>query len=144
MYSVFKSSFHVAQLIFIFSDVGMHSGRLVHQKRVIFIEFIRKLFKNNSPHRTVVYTQVPHDYHYSIFEEGNTLHLRISWQSKSWRIIKWALTKTYEARAELCQIFRSFFGQWSFKWKRFWDLLTFNGVKQKWNNCLHIFRKTSM
>ena len=30
----------------------------------------------------------------------------------------------YEARAEFSQIFRSFFGQWSFK--SFWDLLTFN------------------
>ena len=32
----------------------------------------------------------------------------------------------YEARAEFSQIFRSFFGQWSFKKKFFWDLLTFN------------------
>ena len=31
----------------------------------------------------------------------------------------------YEARAEFCQIFRSFFGQWIFKKKCFWDLLTF-------------------
>ena len=32
----------------------------------------------------------------------------------------------YEARAQFCQIFRSFFGQWSFKKKCFWDLLTFS------------------
>mgnify|MGYP007048727740 CR=1 FL=1 len=32
----------------------------------------------------------------------------------------------YEARAKFCQIFRSFFGQWSFKKNSFWDLLTFN------------------
>ena len=31
----------------------------------------------------------------------------------------------YEARAEFCQIFCLFFGQWSFKEKWFWDLLTF-------------------
>ena len=36
----------------------------------------------------------------------------------------------YEARAEFCQIFRSFFGQWSFKKKCFWDLLTFNWLKK--------------
>ena len=30
----------------------------------------------------------------------------------------------YEAGAEIIQIFRSFFGQWSFKKKCFWDLLT--------------------
>ena len=30
----------------------------------------------------------------------------------------------YEARAEFCQIFRSFFGQSSFKKEYFWDLLT--------------------
>ena len=34
----------------------------------------------------------------------------------------------YEARAEFCQIFRSFFGQWSFKKNCFWDLLTFNSL----------------
>ena len=32
----------------------------------------------------------------------------------------------YEARAEFCQIFRSFFGQWRFKKKCFWDVLTFS------------------
>ena len=31
----------------------------------------------------------------------------------------------YEARAEFWPKFRSFFGQWSFKKKCFWDLLTF-------------------
>jgi hypothetical protein len=31
----------------------------------------------------------------------------------------------HEARSEFCQIFRSFFGQWSFKEKCFWDLMTF-------------------
>ena len=31
----------------------------------------------------------------------------------------------YEARAEYCLIFHSFFGQWSFKKKCFLDLLTF-------------------
>ena len=31
-----------------------------------------------------------------------------------------------EARAEICQKFRSLFGQWSFKKNCFWDLLTFN------------------
>ena len=31
----------------------------------------------------------------------------------------------YKARAEFCQIFCLFFGQWSFKEKWFWDLLTF-------------------
>ena len=35
----------------------------------------------------------------------------------------------YEARAEFCQIFRSFGGQWSFKKKCFWDLLTFKNVR---------------
>ena len=30
-----------------------------------------------------------------------------------------------EARAEICQRFRSLFGQWSFKNNCFWDLLTF-------------------
>jgi hypothetical protein len=34
--------------------------------------------------------------------------------------------KTYEARAEFCQIFRSFLGQWSFKENSFCNLLTFN------------------
>ena len=34
----------------------------------------------------------------------------------------------YEARAEFCQIFRSFFGQWIFKKKCFWDLLTFTHI----------------
>ena len=34
----------------------------------------------------------------------------------------------YEARAEFCQILRSFFEQWSFKKKCFWDLLTFISV----------------
>ena len=32
------------------------------------------------------------------------------------------------ARAEFCQIFRSFFGHWSIKKKCFWGLLTFNTV----------------
>ena len=32
--------------------------------------------------------------------------------------------KLNESRAEFCLIFRSFFGQWSFKKKCFWDLLT--------------------
>ena len=32
----------------------------------------------------------------------------------------------YEARAEFCPISFSFFEQWSFKKKCFWDLLTFN------------------
>ena len=39
----------------------------------------------------------------------------------------------YEARAEFCQIFRSFFGQWSFKKKCFWDLLTFSKGYQNSN-----------
>ena len=39
----------------------------------------------------------------------------------------------YEARAEFCQIFRSFFGQWSFTKKCFWDLLTFNRNKSTLN-----------
>ena len=33
---------------------------------------------------------------------------------------------------QICQIFRSFFGQWSFKKKCFWDLLTFK-TKQKYS-----------
>ena len=37
-----------------------------------------------------------------------------------------------EARAEICQKFRSFFGQWSFKKNCFWDVLTFSAEnKQK-------------
>ena len=32
----------------------------------------------------------------------------------------------YKARAEFCQLFRSIFGQWSFKKKNWWDLLYFN------------------
>ena len=34
---------------------------------------------------------------------------------------------SYETRAEFCQLFRSFFRQWSFKTYCFWDLLTFSG-----------------
>ena len=34
--------------------------------------------------------------------------------------------RSNEARAEFCQIFRLFFGQWSFKKKCFWDLQTFS------------------
>ena len=40
-----------------------------------------------------------------------------------------------EARAEFCQIFRSFFGQWSFKKKCLRDLLTFN-----WFNQAYLFQ----
>ena len=32
----------------------------------------------------------------------------------------------YEARAEFCQVFRPFFGQWTFKKNCFCDLMTFN------------------
>ena len=42
----------------------------------------------------------------------------------------------YEARAEFCQIFCSLFGQWSFRKKCFWYLLTF----RKWPVLL-MFRK---
>ena len=40
-----------------------------------------------------------------------------------------------EARAEFCLLFRSFFGQASFKKKCFWDLLTFryNSVIQQFH-----------
>ena len=42
----------------------------------------------------------------------------------------WELDKImpYETRAEFCQIFHSFFGQWSFKKKWFWDILTFKRI----------------
>ena len=36
-----------------------------------------------------------------------------------------------DSRAEFCLIFRSFFGQWSFKKKCFWDLLTFSSGFKK-------------
>jgi hypothetical protein len=35
-----------------------------------------------------------------------------------------------DSRAEFCLIFRSFFGEWSFKKKCFWDLLTFRRQKK--------------
>ena len=44
----------------------------------------------------------------------------------------------YEARAEFCQIFRSFFGQWSFKKKCFWDLLTFKDAEDAEYACKQI------
>ena len=43
----------------------------------------------------------------------------------------------YEARAEFCQIFRSVFGQWSFKIKCFSDLLTYwdhAQIRKSWRN----------
>ena len=59
----------------------------------------------------------------------------------------------YEVRAEFCQIFRSFFGQWCFKKKCFWDLLTFKmhsvlrldaTHKKRWMEKLFKFKKFSI
>ena len=57
----------------------------------------------------------------------------------------------YEARAEFCQIFCSFFGQWNFKKTCFWDLLTFSMLKfsvkfwpsekkYPWHDTLKVFK----
>ena len=49
--------------------------------------------------------------------------------------------KLDEARTEFCLIFHSFFGQWSFKKKYFWDLLTFTNYSVfGWGEFLQNFR----
>ena len=46
--------------------------------------------------------------------------------------------KLVEDKAEICQIFRSFFGQRSFKKKCFWDLLTFSKISQIFDVVAHM------
>ena len=65
-------------------------------------------------------------------QKSVNLKSNFSWNSiapKTNRILDKILA--YKATAEFCQIFCLFFGQWSFKKKCFWILLSFSKVCQK-------------
>ena len=67
---------------------------------------------------------------YSVFNTLNSPHIIIVLQDSAFKLLIWPLFRSW---AEICQIFRWFFGKFKNIKRTFWNYLTFTHKANSWN-----------